>query len=474
VTTAIERPVIPWEAASGVVAAVIAGFAIALLPSGVVFAVAFISVVLFVSVWRPALGLACLAATIPIQTSVTLDVGSRHLTFTKAALAALVVGWLVNVCWTRGLPPVTSVTIWLVLYILALIASIWDATNLGSWAGETYRWLTAAIVYLIAAQCLKRRDDVLVVLVVTSLSVIACLGAAIVQVIRHSGPPSFTVNGVTRAFGAFGEPNPFAAYFEIAALPLLGVAAALLLAGGIWRSKWLIAAALVGSGCGLVGIILTHSRGGAVGAVCGIGAIALVVDRRIRLVSLAAVGLLALAILVSGRTSAIVDRVEALGIGESGAVQVTTANFSVEERVAHWGAAIKMWEQHPVIGVGAGNFNEHFRLDTPVWRFRIPRGHAHDGYLQAAAQAGSIGLAAYVGLLAAALVHGLATVARSRDPLAKGLGVGAIGATVAVMSHGVFDYLHVLNLGLQLSIAWGMLEFATRTEAHSPEGFDHG
>jgi O-antigen ligase len=133
-----------------------------------------------------------------------------------------------------------------------------------------------------------------------------------------------------------------------------------------------------------------------------------------------------------------------------------------------------MWEHHPIIGVGAGNFNEQFRLDTPVWRFRIPRGHAHDGYLQAAAQAGAIGLIAYVGLLAAALVRGVTSISRARDPLAKGLGAGAFGATVAVMSHGVFDYLHVLNLGLQLSIAWGMLEFAARTEVHFPEGFDHG
>ena len=38
---AIERPVIPWEAAAGVVMAVVAGIAIALLPSGLVFAAAF-------------------------------------------------------------------------------------------------------------------------------------------------------------------------------------------------------------------------------------------------------------------------------------------------------------------------------------------------------------------------------------------------------------------------------------------------
>jgi hypothetical protein len=41
--------------------------------------------------------------------------------------------------------------------------------------------------------------------------------------------------------------------------------------------------------------------------------------------------------------------------------------------------------------------------------------------------------------------------------------VGSLAVTVAVMVHGIFDYLHVLSLGLQLSVVWAMLELVGST-----------
>lgn len=468
-TASLGRRSFSISALAGVFVAVGLGVAVAALPHGVVLTLGLFSVAAVASAWWPAIGIALVIVTIPVQASVALELGARQLTLTKLALAALVMGWCVKLLMTRALPPATGITLGFVAYGLALAASIWNAANLGAWAGETYRWLTAGAIYAIASQALKRRSDLIAVLAATVASVIMCLGVAIVQVVRHSGPPSFTVGGVTRAFGAFGEPNPFAAYFEFAALPLVGVAAALVISGAWRREGWLSALAMAASTCGSLGVYFTHSRGGAIGAACGLAAIALVVDRRTRVAVLAVGGVVALTVIATGKTSVLVERIEALGLGAAGPVQVTTENFSVEERLAHWGAAYKMWEQHPIIGVGAGNFNENYRVDTPVWRFRIPRGHAHDGYLQAAAQAGTIGLVAYLGLLAAVLVRGLRVVTRASDPLTRGLGAGAVGVTIAAMTHGIFDYVHVLNLGLQLSVAWGALEFAAAQSNAAPE-----
>jgi O-antigen ligase len=468
-TARLNRPGFAWPWLVGLVAAFGLGLTLAAAPFGMVLAVGLFVVAAGASAWRPAIGLAGVIVTIPVQTSATFAIGAKHLTFTKLALVALVTGWFAHLLITRALPPVTGITLGFVAYVVALAASIWNADSLGAWAGETYRWLTAAGIYVIASQALKRRGDVVAALAATGASVLVCFGVAVIQVLRHSGPSSFTVDGVTRAFGAFGEPNPFAAYFEFTALPLVAIAAALVMTGAWRREVWLTLLAAAAAVCGLLGVYLTHSRGGAIGAACGLAAIGVIVDRRTRVAALAVAGALALAIVATGRTSNLVDRVEALGVGAAGPVQVTSTNFSVEERLAHWGAAYTMWEQHPIIGVGAGNFNEHFRIDTPVWRFRIPRGHAHDGYLQAAAQAGAVGLVAYLGLLAAVLVRGLRVVARAKEPLARGIGVGAVGVTMAAMTHGIFDYVHVLNLGLQLSVAWGALEFAaTRLEA-APE-----
>src|SRR6185312_12348676 len=79
--------------------------------------------------------------------------------------------------------------------------------------------------------------------------------------------------------------------------------------------------------------------------------------------------------------------------------QVTVGNWSVQERIAHWKAGLHMLREQPWIGVGAGNFNGSYREYTEVWRFRIPRGHAHNNEIQMGAQSGYTGLIAYLVLL---------------------------------------------------------------------------
>ena len=441
-------------------AAIASGAILVVAPRDLIFVVAVLSALTALSAWRPVYGLGALLLTVPIQASVTLGLGARQLTFTKIALAALVAGWLFRLVFRGELPRLNFVLFAFIAYLCALLASIWNAQDHSAWAGEVYRWLTAALIYAIASSVFRRRDDFVAILLATGVSVIACAIAAVAQVVRHSGPPSFTIGGVTRAFGAFGEPNPFAAYFEIAALPLAGIALTLLLSSGRRRHLLAIGAAGFAACAGLLGVYLTHSRGGAIGTAAGVVAIGLVVDRRVRLLVLGLAGVAALGLMLTGSADREVNRLDSLAHGWNSPIQVTSANFSVEERVAHWGAAVRMWEAHPIVGVGAGNFNDNFRVYTPEWRFRIPRGHAHNNYLQAAAQAGTLGLVSYVALLGAALFACARALRRSADVWERAVAVGAIGATIAVMTHGVFDYLHVLNLGLQLSVVWASVEFS--------------
>lgn len=447
---------------AGLVLAGLTALGFFVVPFGFVLAALVMGTVGAATFWRPSVGLAGLVVTIPVQASVTIGIGDRNLTLTKLALAGLVAGWIVGLLVAGHAPKVTSIGLALALYVGALTGSIWNAIDRSAWAGETYRWLTALIVYVIASNELRSKWDLDVVLAATGLSIVASFVAAVAQVATHAGPPSFTVNGVTRAFGAFGEPNPFAAYFEIAGLPMLAIAAAIVL--GSRSGSWLRRSGLIAipAGLSMIGVYLTHSRGGAIGAAAGLLAVAVLADRRTRNVVLGTAGIAALALILSGQIELLIGRLDALGHGWNSYVQVTTANFSVEERIAHWGAAFRMWMAHPVIGIGAGNFDQNYREFTPVWRFRIPRGHAHDGYLQAAAQAGTIGLAAYCAVLAAALHRAFVGLKSALTSMERGVAVGAVAVTIAVMAHGIFDYLHVLNLGLQLSMAWAMLETIPR------------
>ncbi len=69
---------------------------------------------------------------------------------------------------------------------------------------------------------------------------------------------------------------------------------------------------------------------------------------------------------------------------------------SNKERIYLWQASLNMFKDHPIIGVGVGNFYEAYRYKyapTEVKKFYF---HAHDVFLNILAQAGSIG---FIGLL---------------------------------------------------------------------------
>ena len=96
-----------------------------------------------------------------------------------------------------------------------------------------------------------------------------------------------------------------------------------------------------------------------------------------------------------------------------------------------------MWRDHPVLGIGAGEFPSNYRtyaakigLDARSER------NAHNSYLQAAAETGTLGLLAFLGMIGTGLWCGLR--ARSRL-LEMGL-VRAAGCTEALIA-GLVGYL---------------------------------
>ncbi|HRJ45394.1 MAG TPA: O-antigen ligase family protein, partial [Caldilineaceae bacterium] len=84
-----------------------------------------------------------------------------------------------------------------------------------------------------------------------------------------------------------------------------------------------------------------------------------------------------------------------VGISQIVAQPVTDENFSVIERLAHWLAAVRMWEMAPWLGVGPGNYATLYPdVRLPLWEDAL--GHAHNIYLNVLAETGLIGLTAYL------------------------------------------------------------------------------
>ena len=174
-----------------------------------------------------------------------------------------------------------------------------------------------------------------------------------------------------------------------------------------------------------------------------------------------AVGVIVGALFLTGRLPAsVVARVtsateELFAISDVRGVDITTTNYAVMERLAHWQAAINMATDHPWLGVGLGNYEVAYPAYRLInWKF--PLGHAHNYYLNVLAETGIIGLFAYTVTWVAIFVLTW-RVRRHPDTLARFTAIGLLGAWTYLSVHSLTDDLYVNNLFLHLGVMMGLL-----------------
>jgi len=201
------------------------------------------------------------------------------------------------------------------------------------------------------------------------------------------------VGGVddVRISGPIGDPN-FYAQWLVMLTPL-----ALDRAFGESRrslrlAAWCAAAAMATS------VVFSFSRGGLLAL--GVVALLMLIRRPVRarmLVAIAAAVLLALPLLPAGY----IARVTALG--QVGTVESTT-DVSIRGRTAEAGAAWGMFLDHPLLGVGLGNYAANYQAYAREFGIEVRRvdREPHNVFLEVGAETGLPGLAAFGALLGGA------------------------------------------------------------------------
>lgn len=407
-------------------------------------------------------GVIALVLSVPVQDEFALQISGHHATWTKVMLAATVAAWIVRMSVGASRPKVDALSIAFSGYVLALTVSIANARDLSAWAGETYRWVVALVVYLMARDAFSSTANIHTFVIAVSAAVTAVAAVAAWQIATDAGPATFSVDGLTRVYATFGEPNPFAGYLEMTILLLIAVIAGRAARVRFWRwQSWLplqstifvMVAVVAGTGA----LVATQSRGGFVGFAAGVGVVIWLTGGRVRLLGIVGGGICVLLVLLSPLGASVRDRFRAESLS-AGPTQVTVDNWAAQERAAHWRAAIAMAESSPFTGIGAGNYNDRYREETTVWRFRIPRGHAHNAYLQALAQAGLVGSLAYLSIIGVVGWEITKALKRQVDGVGRSVIIGVAAVTAAVAVHNLVEYLHVLSLGIQLSIVWAAIK----------------
>ena len=138
---------------------------------------------------------------------------------------------------------------------------------------------------------------------------------------------------------------------------------------------------------------------------------------------------------------------------------ITDENFAVVERVAHWAAAIRMWQLSPWIGVGPGNYATLYdSVKIAGWDEAL--GHAHNIYLNVLAETGILGLLFYLVfwiVLTVWLIKQLLIAKRRNDGWQQALILGILGVSVHFSVHNIFDNLFVHGMYLHLALWIGAI-----------------
>jgi putative inorganic carbon (hco3(-)) transporter len=406
-----------------------------------------------VTIIDPAWGLAGVLATIPVQDASMLPFVRGELTFTQVALFGFVLGWAVTL--SRHRIRVDSVVVGFLLVFAAYSISLVETDDMALWFGEMYRWAAAFAAFVVARSVLTSWSAVQAALYGTIAGVIGTGVHTLVQLVqRFSGDAPITL-GNYRALGTFGTPNPLAAYIEFTVPVLLAVG----LMGfsrdirdRVGRAFWLLS--LLASGLGLLTLGLTQSRGGYIGIVAALLVVFLILPRRIQLVTLVAGSAVVIAFLLTPVGQSQVERFR--DAWQSDDLPVRPVHGGGLGRESLWVAGIRMIDDKPMTGIGAGEYDYHYRQYVPEWVDRHPQGQAHNGWLHMGAQSGLPGIMAFTAWVVASLAALWGAARRATDEIGRLLAWGAFAVFLAFTVHGLVDYLNVLSLGIQLSAVTAM------------------
>ena len=387
--------------------------------------------------------------------------------------------------------------------LLAMLFSLIGATSLKSSLKEIVKWVELLIVLILGTMYLRTRRQIWTLIVMMCLAAITQSFLGLAQNYLNLGPSSFVRDASLRVYGTFDQPNPFAGYINMT----LPIVISLLILGRNWTTRILSGMVVV-----LLGAVeyMTLSRGGEIAIVVAILFILTVGIWGLRkLVAVGAVGFLCIiaaylaGVIPSHYIQPILNK---LGLIQISFSSPSAADYATAERLAHWVAGINMFLAHPITGVGIGNYPDVYGT-YHITIFVNSLGHAHNYYINIAAETGVIGLAAFLFFLTTIFVtgryaykavnrHYLQAKYERSHPQAgvseqqrrqllerfgtltndRALAIGLLAALIAVCVHNLVDdlYVHGMTILFALLIVCLIRLARVRQEAFIEQNYNGG
>jgi O-antigen ligase len=401
---------------------------------------------------RPEFGLAIAIALAPFtnwQGNVQVARGivvekPFHILLPALVFGVLVYGLLISRAAGRKIPwgyPGRVTLGVLVFFTSGLISSVQGLQPSAS-IEKTFLLLTAVALFLAVLLICRTREQLLVVVTGALASLFLAGGQGVLeQYLGHFSEAGFVVDGgvVQRVQGSFGHPNQYAGFLATL-MPLALVV--MVMRGFPTPMRWLAAAAVATS---VPALVFSYARGAIAGVV--LGTIVWLAFVRPRTAVFAAVVVAIAGVLLA--PPALKDRLTSPEAG---------GDLVIREDI--WSAAVEIYSQHPLFGVGLDNFSEAYaalpsNLSNAAQRRLLHQSeilvppHAENLYLNVLAEQGIVGIAALLVLV----VTALGTVFRGRrlrDASGRGVCLGLGAGIMALGIHSLFEVTLISEVSLPL------------------------
>jgi O-antigen ligase len=392
-----------------------------LLPAVAVLVAAAVIVLL-----KPEYGLAIVLALVPFlgaripqaaSVSVTLPSSPLRALLPLMVFALLGYGLMVHGQDRRPLP---AVFLGISLMIVAAVVSAFRAIDPSQSISDVFLLITAAALFVAILTVCRTREQLLVVLGGAIAGLLLASGEGVIQHLTGVfSAISFASGGqqVNRIQGSFAHPDAYAGYLTI----LLPLAVTVVFVRRLPGTLRLLA--LVATGLAVPALVFTYSRGALATLIAG-ALIWLVITRPKT----------AVVVVIAGLLVAVVATPSNLKTRFSSS---SSNDVSLRTDVAN--SALDIYEAHPFLGVGIGNFQAAYEnltfTNAPGQRrlfhtsqLLVPTA-APSQYLNTLSEQGLFGALA-LGIFTIQTLIIAWRVSRARDPTVRGIGLG-IGMAIA-------------------------------------------
>lgn len=375
-----------------------------------------------VTALRPAWAVAGALLAVPLEI-VGVGLLTGQVSPTQGALAVVAAVWVVRFLArpeTVARPGLHDLPIFMLLVAIAVGLTV--ATDVATTARILASFVILFLVYLQIRSFTSRELRMVLAAFVVGAGILGFIGGVTFLQSREVAPPGSAYNPAVRALGTFEHPNNFASILTVALLP--GIA---LVIGDLKRYFWLFIP-IAGA---VTGLVFSLSRGGITAFVCGL--LLLVVWTRARWVALGVTAVLAALTLAgvnpipgSDDLQVVEERLSTLDTG-----------LEADDRELIWATAIDIASEHPLIGLGMGQFEYEASRRGLVDGGGGPYVNAHNVFLSFASETGLIGLVAFLAFIGQVAARGVGAVRTARERPDRVLAIGLLAALLAFVIQGL-------------------------------------